>query len=95
MAISSTTNERFFLDAVAIADRIRAVAAACDAYKERAYAMGIPNRAETPVAGFEDANGLTTTDIDKAISLAIEPGDWHTAGRKTNVQTILRNEPAQ
>lgn len=95
MAISAETNNRFFVDAVAISDLIRALTAACDAYKERAYATGIVNHGATPVAGFEDANGLTTADIDKAISLVIEMGDWYTAGRKTNVQTVLRNEPAQ
>lgn len=95
MAISTETNTRFFTDAVSISDKIRAVMAASDAFKERAYAMGLPNYGEIFVEGFADVNGLVISDIDKAISLVIELTDWYTAGRKTNVQTILRNVPAE
>lgn len=101
MAISPLTNERLFLDAVAEAKAVRALDGQSAAVKERFYLLGIANDpangGQTPVDGFEEANGLPKGAVASAASLAVEFQSWldeNNGARRAAYQSILINEPA-
>lgn len=102
MAITTETNGRMFLDAVAEGKAMRAIDGQTAAIKERFYLLGIANDPAngggTPVDGFVEANGLPKSVVAVAASLAIEFQDWLSANnraRRAAFQAILINEPAE
>lgn len=101
MAISTNTNERLFLDAVAEAKALRALDQQTRAIKERFYLLGIANDpangGATAVDGFEEAYGLPKSVVTGAASLAIEFQVWldeNNGARRAAYQAVLINEPA-
>lgn len=101
MTISTTANERLFLDDVAEAKAMRALDVQTAAIRERFYLLGIANDpangGAVPVDGFEEAYGLPKTVVTGGASLAIEFQDWlgaNNGARRAAYQAILINEPA-
>ena len=101
MALSTTTNDRLFLDGVAEGRALRALDQQTRAIKERFYLLGIANDpangGQTPVEGFEEAFGLPKSVVAGAASLAVEFQAWlddNQGARRAAYQAILINEPA-